>query len=573
MSKDIPDQLMEQITFGIVVLDDESRICYLNPFVMEKLHTGPDLQGKLWSEAFPNVFAKQDAHRGALLSTQYFTVGQENYIAIRNRHLKDGLPHGWMVMVLSASQLEEVTKELDAYKNLHSDLQAIFDISYDVIYVSDGRGITLRVSSACESLWGYKEEQLVGKSVYQLEKEGVYSPSITRLVLEKKDKVSYIQTTKTGRRLMVVGTPIKDELGNIIRVVNASRDITEISLLKNELEEVKQLTEGYKQELMSLRKKSEAEKNIIYRSEKMRKIIALSQKVASVDSTVLLTGESGAGKEVIASYIHNWSPRKPNPFISLNCGSIPEKLLEAELLGREGDPDGNGPSRTEWEIGMFRKATDGTLFLDEITEMPLPIQAKLVGLLEENEQHSQRTGRSKVRIIASTSRDLDDEVKAGRFREDLYYWLNVIPITVPPLRERKEDILPLVLQLLEIYNLKYKKNKQFSANVLEKLQNYPWPGNIRELHNVIERLVVTIDDPVIGGKHLPTNILSNAREQKEIEVHRLLPLKDAIEKVERDLLEMAKEKYGSTTRIAEILGVNQSTISRKLQQYGINRSS
>lgn len=422
-------------------------------------------------------------------------------------------------------------------EDLQADLQAIFDISYDVIYVSDGHGVTLRVSSACETLWGCKEEQLVGRSVYQLEKEGVYSPSVTRMVLEKKDRVSFIQTTKTGRKLMVVGTPIKDDQGNIVRVVNASRDITEISRLKTELEEVKLLTEGYKQELMSLRKKNEAERNIVYRSEKMRKLISLVQKVAEVDATVLLTGESGAGKEFIASYIHNWSPRKPNPFITLNCGSIPEKLFESELFGQDAEM---GQLDEQRKLGLFRKATDGTLFLDEITEIPLSIQARLVGLLEENDRISMGSGHTRVRIIASTSRNPEEEVKAGRLREDLYYWLNVIPLPIPPLRERKEDILPLALHILELYNKKYKKEKQLSADVLERLQNHQWPGNLRELHNVIERLLVTVDDPVIGSKHLPESISNHAKDWEDIEVRRLLPLKDAIEKVERDLLEMAK---------------------------------
>lgn len=566
MNEYVANQMMEKISLGFIVLDDEAHILYMNQYAREKLNCGPNVIGSLWTEALPGLITDLNVKPEVPSKTVYFTIGDESFIAIKQQYIRGGSSFGSMIMLMNASQLDEVTKELDSYKNLHADLKAIFDISYDVIYVSDGNGITLRVSSASERLWGYKEEELVGRSVYQLEKEGVYSPSVTRMVLEKKDRVSITQMTKTGRRLMVVGTPIKDEQGNIIRVVNASRDITEISRLKSELEEVKQLTEGYKQELMSLRQKSEADKNIIYRSEKMRKLIVLAQKLGEVDSTLLLLGESGVGKEVIASYIHNWSPRKPNPFIILNCGSMPERLLEVELFGQDSDLAGDQEGR---QIGLFKKAKDGTLFLDEITEMPLSIQAKLVGLLEENDVISQRSGQSRVRIIASSSKKLEEEVKAGRFREDLYYWLNVIPIVVPPLRERKEDILPMILHDLEKYNKKYKKNKQFSANVLEKLQNYPWPGNLRELHNVIERLVVTVDDPMISFKHLPEYIKNNSTEMKEIEVHRLMPLKDAVEQVERDLLKMAKEKYGSTTRMAEILGVNQSTISRKLQQYGL----
>ncbi len=558
---------LDEFPMGVVCCDASGIIQYINLYAANCIDRNrEDAVGQPWQDMFPTLDPGFELPKDNMVSSTHLTLKEEGYILVAT----PGIPEkqsGTLFTLLKAKSLDQVTQQLDAYKNLHADMKAIFDISYDVIYVSDGKGTTLRVSSACETLWGYKEKDLVGRSVYELEREGVFKPSVTRMVLEDKRKISFVQTTKTGRRLMVIGTPIKDADGNIIRVVNASRDITEIDQLRSELEETKQLIEGYKEEIMSLRKLDEAEKKIVYRSNAMRNIMILGQKVANVDSTVLLLGESGVGKKVIASQIHRWSRRKHQPFITLNCGSIPEKMLEVELFGEGHGPV--APHSTDSQIGLFQKARGGTLYLDEITEMPLSIQIKLVGILQESKHLDARTGRDGVRIIASSNRNLEREVQAGRFREDLYYRLNVIPIHVPPLRERKEDILPLVLHYVSFFNQKYGMEKQLAADVMERLQQYSWPGNIRELHNVMERLVVTVDEQIVGERHMPDQIRMNGSGTNGIEVHKLMPLKEALESVERDLLKLAKEKYDSTTRMADALGVNQSTISRKLQQYKI----
>ncbi len=222
------------------------------------------------------------------------------------------------------------------------------------------------------------------------------------------------------------------------------------------------------------------------------------------------------------------------------------------------------------KLGLFEMANEGTLFFDEIAEIPLSLQAKLLRTLKAKEII--RIGGKKpiavnVRMIAATRYNLEEEIKAGRFREDLFYQLNVIPITVPPLRERKEDILPLIIHFTEQMNKKYGVNKQFSAQVVEKLQNYSWPGNVRELKNVIERLFVTTDVNIISTSVMPEHLMVSSSYKKDVQVNNIITLKEAVESVEKDLLEMAQKKYSSTTKIAQILGVNQSTISRKLQQY------
>ncbi len=285
---------LDYIPMGLIYLDLDRRIRMMNQFALDKLNRRKeDVLNKLWEQEFPSIkLAKEGT--GLHSKTIRFAYGQEQFIIQKEAPFSEnGIMQGHIYIFQHANDLEEITQGLHSYEELNADLKAIFDISYDVIYVSDGEGITQRVSSACERLWGFKESELVGKSVYELEKEGVFNPSASRLVLEKQDRISCIQTTKTGRRLMVVGTPIKDKEGKIIRIVNASRDITEISELQSELELMKQLTEGYKQELKDLRIQNEVETKLVYRSEKTKKILGLIQRVADVDTPVLLTGEPG----------------------------------------------------------------------------------------------------------------------------------------------------------------------------------------------------------------------------------------------------------------------------------------
>ncbi|WP_255293585.1 sigma-54 interaction domain-containing protein [Priestia megaterium] len=469
--------------------------------------------------------------------------------------------------LVSVLIMDDYITEYEKYKSESMDLKAIFETSYDVMYVSDGEGNTIRASSGCLELWGKKENELIGRNVIDLEKEGIYTPSITRLVLEQKKKVSAIQTTKEGRRLMVVGTPIKNEQGEVIRVINASRDITEVSQMQSEISEMKRLIAGYKQELMELKKDKTEKVKLISYSKKMEKTLELARRVANVDSTVLILGESGVGKEMVANLIHETSDRKNSPFIKVNCGAIPENLLESELFGYEGGAFTG--AKKEGKMGLFELANKGTLFLDEIAEMPLALQVKLLRVLQEREV--MRVGGVKpvavnVRIIAATNRNLHEDVQKGNFREDLYYRLNVIPLSILPLRERREDILPLASYFIEQFNQKYLTKKTLSAETAEAFELYNWPGNVRELQNIVERLIVMSDGDEIQHLHLPEEITNLSSNRDKVQVLDILPLKECMEMAEKQLLRLAKQKYSSTVKIADALQVNQSTISRKLQK-------
>ncbi|MGG0317966.1 sigma-54 interaction domain-containing protein [Priestia megaterium] len=545
------EELIEEFPFSIVIYQKDLQIRIANKS----------------AESLPNVFYQSEEIKQQVRRCFNQENNAEEHIQVIDGHKYIQFFYMSELELVSVLIMDDYITEYEKYKSESMDLKAIFETSYDVMYVSDGEGNTIRASSACLELWGKKENELIGRNVIDLEKEGIYTPSITRLVLEQRKKVSAIQTTKEGRRLMVVGTPIKNEQGEVIRVINASRDITEVSQMQSEIIEMKRLIAGYKQELMELKKDKTEKVKLISYSKKMEKTLELARRVANVDSTVLILGESGVGKEMVANLIHETSDRKNSPFIKVNCGAIPENLLESELFGYEGGAFTG--AKKEGKMGLFELANKGTLFLDEIAEMPLALQVKLLRVLQEREV--MRVGGVKpvavnVRIIAATNRNLHEDVQKGNFREDLYYRLNVIPLSILPLRERREDILPLASYFIEQFNQKYLTKKTLSAETAEAFELYNWPGNVRELQNIVERLIVMSDGDEIQHLHLPEEITNLSSNRDKVQVLDILPLKECMEMAEKQLLRLAKQKYSSTVKIADALQVNQSTISRKLQK-------
>ncbi|NPV52112.1 MAG: sigma 54-interacting transcriptional regulator [Firmicutes bacterium] len=317
----------------------------------------------------------------------------------------------------------------------------------------------------------------------------------------------------------------------------------------------------------------DSDASIVAYSVEMGKVLQLADKVASVSSTVLVLGESGTGKEVVARYIHRTGCRKAGPFIKINCGAIPETLLESELFGYEtGAFTG---AKREGKPGMIELATGGTLFLDEISELPVNLQVKLLQVIQERQLvriGGIRPIEVDIRIIAATNRDIQAMVREGTFRADLFYRLNVVPVRVPPLRERRDDIVPLIYHFLKRFNRKYQRDICVSEEAKNLMLAYDWPGNVRELENLMERLVVTIDAPAILPCHLPDEIQGEGRGSAEpcegtVYVRGILPLKEATEEVERQIIARALERNESTYQIAKLLGVNQSTVVRKIQKY------
>lgn len=462
-------------------------------------------------------------------------------------------------------------------KAMTTDLEAIVDSIYDEVLVVDSSGKIIRVSNrSTHNLWGVNPQTVIGENILELEMKGWFKPSVTRKVMEEKRKISIVQHNRFGRKILAVGNPIFNHKKQLERIVIASRDITQISELEKELEEAKTLKEQYRKEVDILRKVHQGnDKSIIYQSQKMKDLMFEVERVAQVESTVTIYGESGVGKELIAQSIHQLSPRAEKAFIRINCGSIPEHLLESELFGYEKGAFTGALS--QGKKGLFELANEGTLFLDEIGELPLNLQVKILRTIQERE--IMKIGGShpipiNIRIIAATNKNLEEMVSNGTFREDLFYRIHVIPLMVPPLRERIDDIEVLVYHFLEYYNEKFSSKMYFSEDAMEMLKAFHWPGNIRQLRNVTERAMVITKNQMITANDL-VKILDNRKKTcGPIEVRSIIPLHQAVLETEKQLLQLALSKYKTLTKTAEILEVSQPTISRlfnKVKNYQVER--
>ncbi|UPG63899.1 sigma-54 interaction domain-containing protein [Metabacillus endolithicus] len=346
------------------------------------------------------------------------------------------------------------------------------------------------------------------------------------------------------------------------------RDLTELIRLKEQLEEKEKENIRY-YEALKYFNENKNKTDFIGQSPAIFQIKSLIEQVSQTDATVLITGETGVGKEVIASEVYKNSSRKDQPFIKVNCAAIPESLLESELFGYERGAF-TGAQQKE-KLGLFELANRGTLLLDEIGEMPIKLQSKLLRCLQEKE--ITRVGGTRpikidVRVIAATNQNILKQIKEGLFREDLYYRLNVIPIKIPPLRDRKDDIYLLLHYFLEKFNKRYNKQKKIDPETADFLTTYHWPGNVRELENTIERLVIISENQYINVDQVILTLGDESTSNK-LSQHSTFSLKEAVEKVEKELIYNALKKHGSTHKAAKVLGVTQPTVVRKAKTLGI----
>lgn len=466
--------------------------------------------------------------------------------------------------------------EVEYWKERFEELKIAADLAIDQITIADSNGIFYRVYKSANKDFGIKED-IIGKSCFDLEKQGVFDISSTAEVIRKKQKVRLIQKTNANRILMVTGYPIFDENNNIVKIINISYDITERKSLEAQLEETETTLQWYRHE-HEVRNQANDNTLSVY-SKSMSRIKDLIDNFAYKDILILLLGDTGVGKNYIAHYIHNTSSRNKEPFVTLNCGAIPEQLLESELFGYEkGSFTG---ALNEGKQGLFEFVGNGTILLDEIAELPLDLQVKLLEVLDERK--FRRIGghkeiELKARIIVATNKNLEQCVKDKTFREDLYYRINILPIKIPSLAERKEDIPDLINKFLNIYNEKYGTKKTITNTAYQKLLSYNYPGNIRELKNIIERLTILSDtneisdvdvDNLCGNNNLycnNNNLYYNNNEDYDIEI---VPLKEGVCNYEKKLLTAAAKKYKTTREQAKILGVDQSTIVKKRKKYNL----
>ena len=462
--------------------------------------------------------------------------------------------------------INEKRNEISNVKDLNLELDSIIDSSYDGILVIDKNLNVERVNSSYLKMVNLKKENILSYNIKELEGNKIIYPSAALLSFKEQKDITIVQSTN-NKRLLTTATPVFSEDNEIIRIIVNARDIKELDMFvdnnyKNN-EKVKIKIDDKNNHYNNMT-------HIVCKSEKMKRILNVADKIADTNSTVLITGPSGVGKEVVARYIHNLNKAREK-FIKINCGAIPERLLESELFGYE--TGAFSGARKEGKPGIIEEANKGTLFLDEIGEMPLNMQVKLLQVIQEHKVT--RIGGVKqidvdFRLITATNRDLKQMVNNGDFREDLFYRLNVIPINIPALTKRPDDIKPLLDYYTEVFSKKYNREVKFDPEVYTILLNYSWPGNVREIINLLERMIVTADQNSIISKNMVKKQLNQFNQGENLEdiiVNDIVPLKKAVDEVEKKLLKLAKKEGKTTYEIAEILGVNQSTVVRKLKKH------
>ena len=451
------------------------------------------------------------------------------------------------------------------------ELNLIINSLSDGIYLADANGTFVAINDIAAELEGIDPTEYLGKNAFALVEHGILKKNevITLKVLEQKTPVHQYKESHNNRKIMVTGIPIFKE-GELFRILIQERDITGITKLQQRLNELTKLKSKIEDELSVMTMVKNGTAGIVYRSKEIKYILQTCTRIANVDTTVLITGESGTGKGVFARYIHSCSSRNNHKFIKIDCTSIPENLFESELFGYE--PGSFTGAHKGGKSGLIELADEGTLFIDEIGELSLSLQTKLLSVIQEKQFYrvgGKRPIHVDIRIIAATNRNLEQMMETGLFREDLYYRLNVVPIIVPPLRERIDDIYPLCIHFLDSFNKKYNLHKRFSSEIFDFFVHYCWKGNVRELENTIERLVVTAESELIRSDALPSHIRNYIQTVHQNINYPQQSYAASFADFEKKLLSNVLNHCNSTKEMSDILKIAPNTITTKLKKYGI----
>ncbi len=558
---------------GIAVFDAALQVVISNKIARKQLDIYP---GARLSATLPDLqrSAKSVLNEKTLKAGIEIKKKKRSFSAMISTIRHDNKSIGILALFQDITAIAKVTNQMETFQDLSIELDTIIESSNDGLFICDGQGMVLRCNPASERLTGIVAKEVEGRNIIELVQQGAIDRSVTLEVIKKRKKVSLIQKTKTGKQLFLTGNPVFDKHGALFRVVVNERDITEIKNLQQQLEEKQALTALYKRDMLEKQIEEAESRQIIAQSENYQKIIHKAIKLGEVESTVLILGESGTGKGVIADVIHKYSKRSGHPMVKINCGAIPDSLVESELFGYEkGAFTGAGK---RGKPGKFEIADKGIIFLDEIAELPLASQVKLLKFLEDGvitRVGSTRNTSVDVRIIAATNKDLKEMIKENKFRNDLYYRLNVVPIKIPPLRERKDCMIPLLNHYIDMFSKKYNKPKlTVSPETVDALVAYSYPGNVREMINICERLVVMAHEKNIRYNDLPRSVKKTVTDQDPaMEAwQKGRSLGHMVAEFEKRIIEMAMKKGKTQANAARLLGINQSTIARKLKKYQLS---
>lgn len=551
---------------GILAVNKKGEITNINKSALQIIgKKEEEVIGKICNHLIPNSRLSKVIETGKSELGHKYTINGLNVIVNRTPIIRNSEVVGAIATFQDVTELENVIKELSTEKNLTHILRTILENAYDGIVVVDEKGKITMMNNSYAKFLNINVKDVIGKHVTEVIEN-------TRLhIILKTGEAEIGDIQKIGpHKIVAMRIPIKEN-GRVVGAIGKImfRDVQEVKSLAKRLSVMQKELDYYKDELKRVRQARYSFKNITDKSYKMKEIKKIAILAAKSNSTILITGESGTGKELFAHSIHNESPRHLGPFIKMNCAAIPSELLESELFGyTDGAFTG---AKKGGKIGKFQLAHQGTIFLDEIGDMPLEMQAKILRVLQDKEIEpigSNMPVKVDVRIIAATNKDLETLVKEGRFREDLYYRLNVIRVDVPPLRARKEDFDDLVDILIRKHSKDLGKYiPGISREALEILKKYNWPGNVRELENVIERAInIAVSGELIKPMHLPVYLLSQKNHIKT----NSFSLKYAVENAEKEIIiECLRYTDGNRVKAAKLLNISRSTLYEKLEKYDI----
>ncbi len=565
---------MDDISFGVAILDNTLLIKNINTrfaSILQKEKEGlleryiynflPEI--KVFSFNKPHSFETIERTNGQTLSLDLIKT-------------KNGNNTEFLVFCRDRTKYQQLSEQIDQLNEQILTFHKMLNVLHDGLFITDNQGVTLYVNDAFLALSGLNRDDLIGKSVYYLMEKNILPNSSSAMVLRTKAPTSTINNYFKGNSCLVSGNPVFVN-GELTRVVNIVRDVSELENLRNSLNNATSLSLGYKHQLKEIAVKQTNKHILDTRSKIMKNIYDKAIKIATVDSPVLILGETGVGKDFLAKFIHDVSERDNDGcFVKVNCGAIPEPLLESELFGYE--PGAFTGAQKQGKAGLFEVAGNGTLYLDEIGDMPLHLQVKLLNALQDKQIY--RVGGTKTinlqaRIIAATNANLEMLIEAGKFRRDLYYRLNVIDIKLPPLRHRRDDVIPLAMDFLEQFNQQHNKSHYFSPDTLELFLTYDWPGNIREMKNTIERLVVISDNECIEPKSFEESLSSTLTYTDSADLFEMktpnslakLDFKQKVEHYEYSLIKEAVEGHNTLKEAAEALNIDLSTLVRKKKKF------
>lgn len=574
------EQIINSTNNGIIATNVSGTIVYINQQAEKMLgcnaekHTGIFIS-ELLPITGPQVI---ECLKTGTSKWGHHVIGEKLDMVLNITLIRQGKKLGGTVCNFQdLKQLKISQDELESSSYLNQQLKTIIKASHDGIWVCDGQGKVIDINEASEKLNGIQAKHIIGKNVADLVNGGLFDRSVTLEVIETKRQVSVIQKIKrTEKLLLATGTPAFDDEGNIFLVVVNERDMTQLNAIQKQLEQSRMVTEKYKNKLAELSLLELKDQEIVAEDKKMRQVLYLALKLAHLSaSDILILGESGTGKGLLAKFIHKNSNRNKKPFVQINCATLPENLLEAELFGYEkGAFTG---ARKEGKAGLFELAHEGTLFLDEIGDLPHSLQAKLLKYLDDHEV--MRLGGLKSKkidctIIAATNRDLEGLVQQKRFRRDLFFRLNTFIIRIPPLRERIDDIFELVSFYMQKYGKAYRLNRRISPEALKVLQAHPFPGNVRELKNVIKKAVLMSEHHVVDDviyQSLPSGMSTFIASANDSQQEK--GLTDQMLNLEKDVLRHALRCCRTTREMARFLKISQPTIVRKLKKHKLYRKS